>query len=320
VSTDALVGRRVATLTGPLPDLLRRRASVVTAVVLGLTVLAFAVLVLQRRWISDDGLIFLRTVRQILAGNGPVFNVGERVEANTSTLWTVVLLGLALVPGVPLELLSIGAGLVLAVGALALALDASRRFVGLGRIVVPAGALVVLAVPPFWDFGTSGLETSLSWFWLAAVWWLLVVRSQRAPQLFAAVRRRPGRAWPTALVIGLGPLVRPDLAVVAAVAGLALLVLEQPRHARAWGRMAGLVAVAVALPVAYEVFRAGYYGLLVPATALAKEASIPRWGRGLVYLRDFVGPSWLVVPALALTVAAVGLAHPPLWRLRPRGG
>ena len=70
----------------------------VTAIVLGLTVLAFALLVLQRRWISDDGLIFLRTVRQILAGNGPVFNVGERVEANTSTLWTVVLLGLALVP------------------------------------------------------------------------------------------------------------------------------------------------------------------------------------------------------------------------------
>ena len=42
----------------------------------------------QRRWISDDGLIVLRTVRNLLAGNGPVFNMGERVEANTSTLWT----------------------------------------------------------------------------------------------------------------------------------------------------------------------------------------------------------------------------------------
>ena len=40
-----------------------------------------------RRWMSDDGLIVLRTVRNILAGNGPVFNAGERVEANTSTLW-----------------------------------------------------------------------------------------------------------------------------------------------------------------------------------------------------------------------------------------
>ena len=39
-----------------------------------------------RRWMSDDGLIVLRTVRNLLAGNGPVFNIGERVEANTLSL------------------------------------------------------------------------------------------------------------------------------------------------------------------------------------------------------------------------------------------
>ena len=59
---------------------------------LWLSVLAVAALfgwgAWQRRWIADDGLIVLRTVRNLLAGNGPVFNEGERVEANTSTLWT----------------------------------------------------------------------------------------------------------------------------------------------------------------------------------------------------------------------------------------
>lgn len=304
-------------LAGPLPDLLRRRAVTVTTVLLATTVLAYAALVMQRAWISDDGLIFLRTVHQVLAGNGPVFNVGERVEANTSTLWTAVLLGLALVPGVRLELLSVGAGVVLSVVALALALDAARRFAALGRVVVPAGGLVLLALPPFWDFGTSGLETSLSFSWLAGVWWLLVVRSQRAPQLFAPDRRRPGRAWPTALLVGVGPLVRPDLAVVTALAFVVLVVLEQPRSARAWARVAGLGALAAALPLAYEVFRAGYYGLLVPSTALAKEAGVPRWDRGLVYLRDLVDTSWLAVPALALATTAVLLAR-PAWR-RVRG-
>ena len=34
----------------------------------------------QRRWIADDGLIVLRTVRNLMAGNGPVFNEGERVD------------------------------------------------------------------------------------------------------------------------------------------------------------------------------------------------------------------------------------------------
>ena len=56
-----------------------------------------------RRWISDDGLIVLRTVRNILAGNGPVFNVGERVEANTSTLWQYLIAAFSWVPGLRLE-------------------------------------------------------------------------------------------------------------------------------------------------------------------------------------------------------------------------
>src|SRR5690625_491907 len=34
----------------------------------------------QRRWIADDGLIVLRTVRNLIAGNGPVFNAGERLQ------------------------------------------------------------------------------------------------------------------------------------------------------------------------------------------------------------------------------------------------
>jgi arabinofuranosyltransferase len=33
---------------------------------------------------NDDGFINLRVVSQIKAGNGPVFNAGERVEAATA--------------------------------------------------------------------------------------------------------------------------------------------------------------------------------------------------------------------------------------------
>ena len=42
--------------------------------------------------------------------------------------------------------------------------------------------------------------------------------------------------------------------------------------ARGWRHDARLVAAAVAFPVAYQVFRMAYYGVLVPNTALAKEA------------------------------------------------
>jgi arabinofuranosyltransferase len=316
---------RVRALPAGLARRARRRPVTVTAVALTLAVVAYGLLIWQRRWVSDDGLIFLRTVRQILEGHGPVFNVGERVETNTSTLWTVVLLGLALLP-VPPEPAALVVGGLLSVAALGFAMDAARRLTGLGRVVVPAGALVVLAMPPFWDFGTSGLETGLSFSWLAFSWWLLVRRSHREPRLFVAEgsRRRPGRAWPVALVLALGPLVRPDMALVAAVGGVALAVLEQPRDRRGMLRVVGLGALTVAPALAYEVFRAGYYGLLVPSTALAKEAGVSRWGRGYSYLRDTVATYWLLIPAAVLAVAALLVVAQRVtrsgWWARRRGG
>src|SRR6201989_2179560 len=45
----------------------------------------------QHRWMDEDAFINLRVIDQIFAGHGPVFNVGERVEPATSTLWVYVL-------------------------------------------------------------------------------------------------------------------------------------------------------------------------------------------------------------------------------------
>ena len=68
------------------------RGSDITSWVSALAVaVIFAIGGWQRRWISDDGLIVLRTVRNLLAGNGPVFNAGERVEANTSVVWQYII-------------------------------------------------------------------------------------------------------------------------------------------------------------------------------------------------------------------------------------
>jgi arabinofuranosyltransferase len=280
---------------------LRNRARIWNWLVLGLTVGVFAVLAWNRRWMSDDGLIVLRTVRQILDGNGPVFNVGERVESNTSTLWTYLLVAFGWIPGLRLEWLAVVLGLLCAVGGLLLALDGTRRLVDSTRstFVAPAGALVLIALPPFRDFATSGLETGLITLWLGTAWWLLVRHARHTPACPVPV---------TALVLGLGVLVRPDLALFSAVAGVGLLVLEW----RGWARALLWVAAAAALPVAYQIFRMGYYGLLTPNTALVKEASNALWGRGWSYLTDFTNPYYLWIP-LALS-ALLGAAS--LWRTR----
>src|SRR5262245_39794815 len=45
----------------------------------------------RQRWVSEDAFILLRVVQNLLSGQGPVWNIHERVEAYTSPLWVGVL-------------------------------------------------------------------------------------------------------------------------------------------------------------------------------------------------------------------------------------
>ncbi|MET9394743.1 hypothetical protein ABZY20_30780 [Streptomyces sp. NPDC006624] len=256
---------------------------------------ALFVLGYRRRWICDDGLIYLRPVRQILAGNGPVFNVGERAESSTGTLWQWLLALATWVTGEDPAFLAVGLGLVLSTAGFGLALYATCRLHRSAGLLLPGGVCVLLAVPPFWSYMTSGLESGLGAFWTGLSWWLLTGtrRGQDARVTYAA-----------ALVFGLGPLVRPDLAVVTGCFLAAQWWVLRPS-----GRgTAAMLGSAGALPLAYEVFRAGYYGILVPLPAIAKEASASDWSRGAGYVQETLGPYWLwpVVPVLgALAVLLV---------------
>ena len=87
----------------------------------------------QRRWIADDGLIVVRTVREILAGHGPNINAFERAEADTSVLWTWLVAGTAWISRGEVAHVTLVLGGLLSVGGLGLAMDATRRlFVGRG--------------------------------------------------------------------------------------------------------------------------------------------------------------------------------------------
>lgn len=248
----------------------------------------------QRRWIADDGLIVLRTVRNLLAGNGPVFNAGERVESNTSTLWTYLnYLGAVIGGPVRLEYVTLTLALTLSVAGVVLVMLGTARLYaprlqGRRALLVPAGALVYIAIPPARDFATSGLENGLVLAWIGLLWWMLVCWSQQ----------QRDRAWFTAalaVVAGLSVLVRPELALIGGVALVMMLVA-----ARDWRTRVLIVVAGGLLPVAYQIFRMGYYALLVPQTALAKDATGDKWGQGLIYLANFNKPYALWIPALLL--------------------
>src|SRR4051812_24228140 len=144
-------------------ELVLRALQVAFVVVLGWT----------HRWVEEDAFINFRVVDQIRAGHGPVFNIGQRVEVATSTLWLAILtVGRTVLPFVEIEHLSIVLGLLLTgLGLWWVQTGAAklwRRTDGTA-LIVPFAVVVMAALPPTWEWATSGLENGLSIAWLGAV-------------------------------------------------------------------------------------------------------------------------------------------------------
>jgi arabinofuranosyltransferase len=246
---------------------------------------------------SDDGFINLRVVSQIQAGHGPVFNAGERVEAATSPLWVFLLTLGDVVTPLRLEWIAVLTGIGLTLAGMALAISGSiqlQRRESPNAVWIPAGALVLAVFAPMWRFASSGLETGVTFAWLGASLLLLARWSTSERSL---------SPW-AAMLLGLGSLVRPELILVSI--GFVAVVLVGEWAARGWRGRAAVVGAAFALPTAYQIFRMGYYGSLVPNTAFAKEATRSYWSAGLTYLRRTVIDHYaLWVPLLVLIVGGL---------------
>jgi arabinofuranosyltransferase len=245
------------------------------------------------RFVTDDGYIYFRVIDQITAGNGPVFNAGERVEVFTSPLWVVVLTVGDVITPVRLEWLAVGLGLGLSLAGLGLAMAGARMLVRLDApdaFLVPFGAFLYIALLPVWIFETSGLETGLVFAWEGLCLFVLAdwVRSGRRLSFWRAA------------VLGLGWLVRPELVLFSAL--FVVLVLVVQWRTDRWVDRLRFLASALALPVVYQIFRMGYYGAFIANTGIVKEGTELNWDRGTRYFTDFTRPYWLWIPALILVL------------------
>ncbi len=284
----------------------------------------FAVMIWHRRWTADDGFINIRIVANLLAGDGPVYNAGERVEAYTSTLWMGIIallgkLGIGLEMGAMWAALFLSlAGIVLAqLGAVTLAgsvfkgteaenTENAQKDSILGRIswkkMLPAGVMTYVALPVAWDFGTSALETGLSLTWLGLCFFLV---ARMVDSYSQDSEKRGFLPYGTAIVLGLGPLVRPELALFSFGFLVPLLwaVFGKRGVAKRGLKLASklwmLVKLGVAMgtiPVGYQIFRMGYFAAIVPNTAIAKSAFGSNWKQGWHYVEHFYGLYWLAIP------------------------
>lgn len=256
-------------------------------------VVVFVILGWHMRWIVDDGFIYLRVVEMVTSGHGPVFNIGERVEAFTGPLWLAILVLAELLIPLRLEWLAVTLGLGLSAAGIVMAISGAATLTRLyapGAWLLPFGVLVPVGIAGAWLFATSGLESGLVTGWLGACM-LLLARwagsGQRLP-LYGAV------------IIGLGWLVRPELALHSALFISLVIIMQWPRDT--WGGRLTTLAAAAALPVAYQIFRMGYYGAIIANSAIAKDASRTQWDNGWAYLVDLISPYWLWLPLLLLVV------------------
>lgn len=267
-------------------ELLRPSSLILTAV--------YLLLALDHIWVTEDAFITFRSVENLWTGGGPNFNRNIRVESFSHPLWFLILSVLRIGGESLLGPLSALTGIAFATLGLWFATSAALcRKQGVDN-QFPFGSLMICALPPFWDFASSGLETGLTFFWIGL----------SSLVLSLGLRKKERLTVSTFAILGLGPLVRIDLACIALPLFLISLLLSKTKlH---WLRALTLRTFVFILPsLAWEIFRMGYYGLLIPNTYLSKEGLGSRWDQGLLYLQDTYGLYWLCpVIALGLLLAA----------------
>ncbi len=265
--------------------------------------------VLYRAWVSDDAFITFRHVANFLAGYGPVFNPGERVQGFSHPLWFLLLAAGGLLFDVYGVAVALGLLLTAALFGVQAWLLRNERH---GLLRLQFLALMLLSSKTFVEFQTSGLEPSLVSALMGSLWALLAARglAGRQPPLTAA-------SW----LCGLLVLTRPDLIVLAGpivLYILAHLLLKRSAPASAdsqqskaeytpKGRWRWLGPVSALLPVlGWYGFATVYYATPLPNTAYAKvtmtfSTAVPM---GLHYVMDYARCE--PVHAMLVLVAMVG--------------
>ena len=246
------------------------------------------------RWVQEDAFINFRVIGNLLAGHGPVFNVGERVEVYSDPLWVFLLAVMhEVLPFLSLEWLSVLLGLGgtasgVVVGGRAMQRLGSRDHDG---VIVPIGLLLFSVVAGVWEFATSGLEMGMVFGWIGLSFWLLV-----------RIEQRRRSAVMSAFVMGLGPLIRPELLLMSAVflVGLAWVVASPGWQGASTIRRRWVLpfVAAVALPALYELWRMAYFAMFVSNSELAKSGGGSDLPQGLAYFWNFVSTYMLWIPLL----------------------
>jgi hypothetical protein len=260
----------------------------------GVAVIVLCMLYGYRNIQQDDSYILYSYAKNLAEGHGYVFNVGERINATTSPLYTLLLFllyeGFRFIPSVTIPLIGHVIG---AVSLFALCLFLMRSFRTMAGSPFAFLLPLIFLVNPMLA-SAFGMETFLA---MALAMGCLAFYAD-------------GRLKAASLMCSSAVLARPDMLLLAAV----LVAYDVIRHRRL--PTLGVIG-AFLLPIAaWLVFSAFYFGSLIPSSVAAKlvQTEAGLWGEGPVFLKGLFSGAILcsavsgyrqVVPIVIMLLAAV---------------
>ena len=221
---------------------------------------------LKTAWISEDAYIIFRSIEQLFAGNGPVWNPHERVQVFTSPLW-FFLLSTVRIFSHNVYLNAIVVSLILWILTI---FTLKKTFES--NVVLLTSILLFSASSGFYDYTSSGLENVLAYFVIAAY-----ILNYTKLFAFDEDSKIPKENLIKFVLISFGLIicVRHDL----------LLILLPPtiyavfKNWRLFSIKQWIIlGIMVLSPfILWSLFSLIYYGFLFPNTAYAKlNTGIPR--------------------------------------------
>lgn len=207
---------------------------------------------LATAWLGDDSLFTIRTVLNWINGYGPVFNVGERVQAYTHPLWFFLLSFFTFITGnvyFSVFLVSISLSL--------FGIWFLIQRISLSPIGCTISVLILCGSHAFIDYSTSGLENPLAHL-------LILLVCYNAFEF----NKNPSRKLLTIFFLALGFLYLTRQDLILCVLPLAIFILYKAKKGRQ--KYYSSIFIGITPVIAWTAFSIFYYGFPFPNTAYAK--------------------------------------------------